>query len=68
MLVNSTTVVNYFLFSKVNELNELVKKELKDALNKCCLTPSNVFESFLGVTCHNVDSEFELQSTRVNVF
>jgi hypothetical protein len=57
-------VFNYH--QKVDELKELIQKELKEALSKCCLTldgwMSPAVESFLGITCHYVDNEFRFRS------
>jgi hypothetical protein len=56
-------VFNYY--QKVDELKELIQKELKEALSKCCLTLdgwiSPAVES-LGITCHYVDNEFHFRS------
>ena len=47
-------------------MRELVEKEIKEALLKCCVTldawTSCATESYLGVTCHYVDNEYELRS------
>ncbi len=55
---------NYY--QKVDELKELIQKELKVALSKCCLTLdgsiSPAVECFLGKTCHYVDKEFHFRS------
>ena len=47
-------------------MKDSVQNELKKALSKCCLTldgwVSNAVESYLGVTCHFIDNEFEFRS------
>ena len=44
----------------------MILLEIKDGLQNCCLTldgwVSNRTESFLGVTCHYIDKDFEFRS------